>query len=527
MRSAALRLAGTAVLAVGWWALYLKFSFVGFMGDPLYYLEPARNVAAGLGSVTRILYPAQVAMYPEGLTLPAPFLWHGPLSPLLIGFLYKVFGMSDCVPLVFSFASTLAIGLLMYRFAHKLGGERPALLAAALFWTSYTVMDANVSSVTDGLFNLLVAGGCAFLWESSGRKRPELLLFAAGLCLGLASLSRLAYQVYAVGFIAAAVWLHPRSWKAPALILFGLGLGLLPLAAYNHTAAGFFFLSPGYYILKYSRSFPGVSAQTSYMTLSSFGAVLAYPLDVLQKMVTGPLYGVNKFIEGAFHPYMMASVFFGLLANYGENKAAGRFRTFAVIVSLPVFLVNLVMSNGDVRYLHPVYPLLLVVAAVYLFRFIDANARWLGRWPWGLAVFGLLFVSPSALVIKDLWKTRPQRAALYRDLESLGAFLKERTKAHEVLYSDDAPTILAHADRPTVLLTKTLADAEKTFRHLPPDALVFTSLRIKSSDYDPAFEKAFREKRGILGFEPCAYFQSARVSAALYRRPGACKAAQR
>jgi hypothetical protein len=97
-------LAAVAASAFVLWGLYCAVLFVGVETDAVVYLEPARNFARGWGLVTRLLEVAQVAAYPAGFKLPALYLHHGPLAPLLIGLGYRIFGLADWVPFAFSFA---------------------------------------------------------------------------------------------------------------------------------------------------------------------------------------------------------------------------------------------------------------------------------------------------------------------------------------------------------------------------------------------------------------------------------------
>lgn len=520
--AASLRLGLLCIIAVGIWAVYLKSFFVGFMADPIWYLEPARNFARGWGLVSRLLVPAQVAEFPLGFHTPVAYLHHGPVAPLLIGLGYKLFGLVDWVPLAISFALTLLSGLALYRLAYKIAGEACSLLAAFFFWSSYFIMEGNYGALADPPFILLITAAFLFLWNSAGSKRRELWLGAAGLAVGLASCTRLAGQAYWVGFAVGVFWLH-RSGRALAFFIGALILPLVPLALYNHGAAGIYFYSPGFYILNWSPSFPGFRSSTSYMSMTTLQAVRAYPRDFLQKAITGPAYAVNRLLENAANPYLMACVFFGLMTDFKAAPPAERFKRLVWIVAAPVFISNAVISYGAVHYLNPLLPVFSILAALFLRKFVADNGRWLKPWFWlGPLVFALLFVSPLALQIKDNWKTLPQRRALYHDQVEIGAFVRERTAPNEVIYTDSNRMVVWQADRAAISLPATRKDAEKTLGHLPADALLLTSQRIHSEDYDQSWRDAFYGKKPIMGFVPCAEIATSQIRALLYRRPGHC-----
>jgi hypothetical protein len=298
----------------------------------------------------------------------------------------------------------------------------------------------------------------------------------------------------------------------------------LPLALYNHAAAGLWFYSPGIYLLLWSKDFPGFRASTSYIHPTIIEAALTYPRSVLQKLATGPLYAVSRFLEASQAPWLSTLVAFGILANYAPNQAASQLRGIAVLIAAPVLLVNIVVSYGDMRYLQPIFPLLVPVAACYLWKFLDDNGTFWRARAWLLWVAGaLLFLSPAALQIKDDAKTRTEREALARERSRLGAFVNSLTGEGEVIYTDDPPTIVWEADRAALSLTATPEDAQRAFRHLPPDVLLMTSLRLHSEDYDQSWREAFLSRNPVMGFKPCAEFRTPHIRALLYRRSGACR----
>lgn len=504
------KLLAAAAFAAAVWLVFLHFRFVGLGADAVWFLEPARNLARGAGLVTRALYAVQLAQYPPGVRLPVAPLQHGPIAYCAIGLAYKLFGVVDWLPLAFTYGLTFLTGLLAYRLGRGLDGEGVGMLAALFFWLNPMAMEFNISELTDAPFALLVTAAAACLWRSrQGRKAREWAA-AAGLLLGLASCTRLAGQAYWLGFLAAAAWLHGRSWREPAALLGGLLVPLFLLALYNHRAAGVWFYSPGYFLLLWSRTFPGARSSTSFMNLSTLEALRLYPRDILQKLVTGCVYAPLRFVEEARQPYLGAGIAFGLLSELDGER--GRFRTLAAILLAPVFAVNMIVSSGSVRYLHPLFPLLGVVAAMFVKRLVEGRKRRAAL----SAALAALFLAPVALSIKSAWKDRPRLAADQKDREDLGAFIRAQTTPEQVIYTDDPPTVAWNGDRPAVSLTATLEDARLAFERLPPDALLLTSARVFSEDYDPAFGEAFRARRPIEGYAPCADFAGRSLTAELY-----------
>ncbi|MFA6004086.1 MAG: glycosyltransferase family 39 protein [Elusimicrobiota bacterium] len=509
------------VFSAAVWLAFLKSEFVGFLNDPTFYLEPARAVARGWGIVTRILYPAQVTAYPLDMVFPVRYVHHGPVVPFLIGMGYKAFGLSDWVPLAFSFGFTFLTGLALYIHTRKLAGVGTALTGLFLFWNNAVVLDSNCTALTDPLFILLITLALIWVWRSLDSPRQLQWLAAAGLAVGAASCTRLAGQIYWLGFGCAIFWFH-RSWRALAAFSAGLILPLIPLGIYNHQAVGSYLYSPGFLLLTWSHSFPGFRSITTYMSLSTLQAFLAYPRDFALKAITGPAYAVNRLLEISSNPYFMACVVFGLFADYGRDPVLARFKRLAWIIILPVFAVNAVLSYGAIRYLGPLLPVFSIIAAVFIWKFVDEQRPFLPGWGWaGVIVAALFFVSPLALRIKDGLKNRPALQALHDSSVQVGSFVKANTRPDEVIYSD-CHDLMWFADRPVVILTATVADAEKTFAHIKPDALVLNSQCIDNEDFDPIWRDAFYKKQPVLGFAPCREIITPAIRSMLFRRPGQC-----
>lgn len=525
MRGPAIRLTLLAAACAAVWAFYFHLGFAGFFSDPIWHLEPARAFARGEGLSTRLLLTAQLADFPPGVRLPVAPLFHGPLSLLALGGAYRLLGTADWVPLACSFFFCLVSGLLSYRLGRDAGGERAGLLGAAFYWLSVATLERNSTALTDPLFTAFVTAAFLCLLRSAEpRVLPLRWAAASGVLLGLASGTRLAGQSYWLGFFAVALWLHRGNWRPAAALLAGLLPPLAALAAYNYTTAGKLFYSPGFYLLYWSKTFPGGRAVSSFMGLSAAEALLKYPGDVLQKALTGPFYAASRFLESARGPYVMALCVLGLLFDWRTKPALARLRGAAAGILLPVLAVNIIVSYGAVDYLQPMFPILMPLAAAAFWRLADEHGPAFGRLrPAAAALCAFLFLSPLALAAKEAWKTRPARTELYRAHRALGAFVAGRTSPGEVLYSDDPATIVWHADRAAVLLTATVADAEAAFAHLSPDAVVVTSLRSEGGDFDSAWARALRDGTPVLGFAPCERFSEDGVSAVLLRRKGACR----
>ncbi|MDD5657994.1 MAG: glycosyltransferase family 39 protein [Elusimicrobia bacterium] len=521
MRGRVARLSLAAAAAGAWWAVFSKAMFAGPESDVKFYMDAARNFARGLGLVTYTADPAQLAFFPPGTNFPIPFLHHGPVAIALLGTGYRLLGEAPWAYLVVGFAFTLLTGLLVYALADALAGEAAALIAAALFWSSYLVMEGVFMAPTDPPFIFFVTASVFCLRRSAEGKPSWRWAAAAGLGLGLASCTRMAAQSYWPGFLAASLWLHGRNWRPTAALLAGTALALAPLAAYNHAAAGVWFYSPGYYVLNWSHAFPGFRARTTFMNLSALEAMRAYPMDFLLKAVTGPLYAVKRFTEAGNGAVLSALMLLGGLA--AQTGAAARWRAAALCIALPVLAFNAVISYGAAHYLTPLFPLGAVLAALFLTRFARERLGWPLRRPaLAAGLLAGLCLGPTAIDLKDAWKDRPARLERRAVQDQLGAFIRRHTAEGEVIYTDANRLVAWDGGRPAVPLAATPRDAQLAFRHTPPAALLITSLRSDSEDFDPMWRQALARRAPVLGLVPCRQFCAPLAVAVLFRPPARC-----
>lgn len=510
--------AGGSVLL---WGLYVKLGFAGFMGDPVWYVDAARNWAMTLSLVAKVAMPAQVSLMPSPAQMPTHLLLHGPLGPLLFGAAYWLFGVADWVPIALNAALTLATGLLIWRVGSELAGERVGVLAAALFWTNYEVLTGLTGALTDPPFILLVTASWAALWRSSREERhAERWLFAAGLALAAASACRLAAQSYWAGFVLAAVWLHGLRPKRLGAFAGGLALGLIPLMLYSKKHLGVALYSPGYYALCWSPSFPGFRAAASYLPISSFEALARYPLDFLQKAVAGPLYASVRLLGESGGGWWLALAALSLCARH--VREIGRFRALAALVALPVFAFNAVFAYGGPHYLTPLFPPLAILAAIFLFRFLDENGLAAGRARRvvSVAVLAWLLLAPVALRVKDEAKAKAERARTWRDGAALAALVSRRVDGRGVVWTDSPHLVAWQADRPAIGLTATPEDGERVLEKLarPPELLLLTSNWLHNPDFDESWREAFREGRGAFGYDRCEPWKGEAMTALLCAR---------
>ncbi len=183
--------------------------------------------------------------YPEALPLlggPGPSAFRPPLYPLVLGGVYTVSGTGDESErwlygrLAQALIGTVVVALIGL-IALRVWGRRPALIAAAVAAVYPPLILAGTSLLTEPLFTALLLGGVlALLQYRLGEPRARWLVLA-GICAGLATLTRGNGLAVVVALALGAWFLRPRfalrSLAAPAMVVATAALVVVPWTIRN------------------------------------------------------------------------------------------------------------------------------------------------------------------------------------------------------------------------------------------------------------------------------------------------------
>jgi 4-amino-4-deoxy-L-arabinose transferase-like glycosyltransferase len=190
------------------------------VGDGLEIHEIANIVGDGRGYLTPIVAPG---------TDPTPTAHKPPLYPLVLA-LFSWLGAStptahQVVTAVIGGGTVVAVGFL----AHRLGGARAALIAAAIaaFWPVALALDASLR--TETLYALLVTLALLSAYRAWDDPRPRNYA-VLGLIIGLAALTRPEALVLFLLLAVPIALLRrpPRAWLGPAVAAAACVLVLTP-----------------------------------------------------------------------------------------------------------------------------------------------------------------------------------------------------------------------------------------------------------------------------------------------------------
>jgi 4-amino-4-deoxy-L-arabinose transferase-like glycosyltransferase len=197
-------------------------------GDEINYQDHAANIAAGKGMIRS-----------DG----QPSAFRPPLVPLVLGGIYKIFGVHLEIARVFQILVGVALAGLTYLVAGRLFSPGVALVAAGLVAVNPYLVLMSSYLLTESLYAALMLAGLLALEASRGRAHASVAWLAlAGIILGLATLTRANALVLVVLVAAGVVFLGTggavRRVAGGAVVLAAVLVTLAPWAIRNHARLG-------------------------------------------------------------------------------------------------------------------------------------------------------------------------------------------------------------------------------------------------------------------------------------------------
>ena len=206
--------------------LALLFDPVMLTTDTAQHISVARNLAAGHGLVTDLLYFEQQQVF--GSTLAPQTVWP-PLFPLLTAGVAVFMDETWAVFCVAALAHA-CVAPLLYATVRKAGYSARTACASGLVYLAFGTGSMLVlGGLTESLYTLLTVGSLlawVFAEARAGAERTSALI-ATGVFATLAYLTRYSgiCLVAALGLIAGLRWLRAPSWR---LFFDALKVALLP-----------------------------------------------------------------------------------------------------------------------------------------------------------------------------------------------------------------------------------------------------------------------------------------------------------
>jgi hypothetical protein len=421
------------------------------LDDTWEYGVAARHVLAGHGMRTDVIHPPLWTLRDADQTVPV--LVHGPLMPLAIAPLLRVFGPAILEQLAWGSAlAAFAAAWLTFRLGERIAGAACGTAAALLL----TFSPLTLHAVHHDPSMVIGAALLAFALDRLARTRPQPL--AAGIAMGFAALGRAEF------FACALLMLPLAGRRGASALLAGTMVPLLPWWLHNARFTGnpFFNLS-SYLSIGYWGARPGLSVLRDFSL-----APAAFPHAFARALPSLPAKAMDFLPHALKRALLVPSggtgwlaligapilLFGGTPSDVSEPLAAPLTRrlaaTCAALACVPIAIMTLTVY--DFRYLTPFLPLWALAAAVGA----SALSQWLPSWgrrprTW-IGALALMTLPSIAPALKDASR---DSHALEHALASARGELRSRADGTRRLLFSDWPDFAAFTTgRPVVWISE-------------------------------------------------------------------------
>ena len=327
---------------------YLTFS------DGAKFALIARNITIGNGFTTNFSFWGTSLFSTDGI--PA-------LIPYLLSLFMKIFNVNNFAVIAFSFTFYMLLIVGTYLLGKKLFNNLTGLLSALALVTNINYLDYATSGASETLFAFEIVFALFFL------SFKKLWVNGFGfLTLGLMYFSKPQAFIFMAGIFL--FWLVNKfGFKKGFISFFGFGIIGIIVDKYIIYPLSFRYpLTPVF-----------IRGLQSILTYSSFSAIsdglrgatntTLSMSDVIKKVFYN-LYNFYKALPAIGNPYLWALFFVGLFVK-SKNKMQFTFKVSSIFMVITTFLVT-ALTIPFYRYLHPVIPLVYIIAVATLVNIIES-----------------------------------------------------------------------------------------------------------------------------------------------------------
>jgi len=348
----------TFLLLVG---LFLKTKYITF-SDAAKFADVARNLVNGLGYVSSFsfsgsLASGQLAHFFSTMSLILPVM------PLSIAGFFKVFGIGDFAVIATSFFYFLLTLIFVFLLAKRIyKNNLVGILSTLAVGFNYDLIHYAVSGASESPFIFEIVAATYFV----GLKKKCATILAFVLLVLMYFTRRQAF-IYIAGLV---LYYFLSRFKTKKAILYFLGVSIAALLFDRYVLLHFV----GKYFL-YSVIGNGLNVGSQYLPGSAVSdalrgdSSLGVPIVSIGKKVFYNLYNFYKLLPQIMSPYLFALFAIGLFI-----KSKFRSESTFKIASIFMVVVTLLVTAASIpfyRYLHPVVPLIYVVAVGTLFEILN------------------------------------------------------------------------------------------------------------------------------------------------------------
>ena len=435
------------------------------LDDSWEYGVVARSISAGHGLRTSVIHPPLWRLVDAQGTVPV--LVHGPLLPIVLAPLVKLFGRGAVEHMAW------------------LGALFAWLAAMATFDLGTRLVSASVGGAAAGLLAVspltlravhhdpaLLAGAwlLALALDLLTRKKPRGM--AAGFALGLGALAR-------PEFVYAAPLMLPLAVRCRARFALAFAAVIAPWAWHGWANAGspWFNLS-SYLLVGYSSSWPGISAMRDFAL-----APAEWPRALREQLPHLPAKWWDNFPHALKRLLTTPTDATGWLVPLGLLFAFTRTRVrvlagvCAALALLPLAIMTLTLY--DARYLTPFLPAFALGGALGAAELAEWLPPWLRRQRAWIGALVLLVLPSTGTALNEGWReARVNEARLQAERAALLALPHRGEPAgsrlqRELVYSDTPDFVAWTTGRPALWISAAEYRALPAWDPMGPPALSF------------------------------------------------------
>lgn len=358
---------------------YLTFS------DAAKFADIARNIINGIGYGSNFnFWGSTIFDLLKNKIFPYP--WTPPVMPYSIALFYKMFGVTDFAVIATSFFYFIISLLFVFLLARKLfKSNLVGLLSTLVVGFNYELIDYATKGASESPFIFEIVAASYFV---TLKKRWANII--ALLVLVLMYFTRSQAFIYISGIILYSLLLNFKTKKAFIYFLlamvFGLVLDFFVLRKYS----GSLFLYSTTDRLLTSSFTQGSNASDALR-----GAMSSGNGGIIQtlKNIFYNMYNFYKLLPQIINPYLFALFVIGLFKR--ENK---EFK----IASLFMVLVTLLVTAASIpffRYIHPVIPLVYIIAVGTLFEIFNSQFLIFNQ----LSIFNFKITKQMSIILASLF----------------------------------------------------------------------------------------------------------------------------
>jgi len=339
------------------WFFYWKLVLPPFLtfSDTAKFADIARNLVFGGGyGVNFTNFGAKMpeivgGLFPAGIP---------PIPPFTIAALFKIFGVTDLAVISTSGFFYLAGAVTLYFLGKKIFGNLVGILASLAFIFDPAMLDYATSGASEILFIFEIILAALLFYQNT-----KVSQFFGFLVLLLSYFTRPSAIIYIAGFVLLYILLR---FKKKSQILKAGGVAILVWlvieAVLTKFSGRFFLYSPISAFLYGTAKFSPLAASTTTLR----GGLVSTGLQLkpfLSKLVYD-LYNFYKLLPQIFSPYLVGFYLLSLL-RWEKEREKRVFRGVVLFLILATFAAT-AATLPIYRYLHPVIPLIYLLAAEML-----------------------------------------------------------------------------------------------------------------------------------------------------------------